>query len=131
MQEGLVRGDLSAGHARALLGVTDAELRAQLYAAILEQHLSVREVEAAADVCKRTGHLPEKLMPQDAPVAAPKPARTPKPQLLKDMQTLLREYSGTKATISGDENSGRIQIPYTSPEELARIIDLLGMKEEN
>ena len=130
MQEGLIRGDLSAGHARALLGVTDAELRAQLYAAVLEQHLSVREVEAAADVCKRTGRLPDKLMPQDKPQAAPKPARAPKPQLLKHMQALLREYSGTKATISGDENSGRIQIPYASAEELARIIDMLGIKEE-
>ena len=130
MQEGLVRGDLSAGHARALLGVADAELRAQLYAAVLEQHLSVREVEAAADVCKRTGHLPEKLLPQGKAEPSAKPARAPKPQLIKDMQALLRKHSGIKATISGDENSGRIQIPYASPEELARIIELLGSGEE-
>ena len=45
------------------------------------------------------------------------------------MQALLRQHSGTKATISGTEEKGRIQIPYTSPEELARIIELLGMKE--
>lgn len=126
IQEGLVRGDLTAGHARSLLSVTDTDLRAEIYAAIVEQHLSVREVEAAADVCKRTGKLPEKLMPQGEAAPAPQAPRAPKPQAIKDLQNLLRKISGTKATISGTEDKGRIQIPYASPEELARILELLG-----
>ncbi len=126
IQEGLIRGDLTAGHARALLSVADMSLRAELYAAIIDQHLSVREAEAAADVCKRTGKLPERLMPQSG-TASPAPSpRAPKPQALKDLQNMLRQLSGTKATISGTESKGRIQIPYTSPEELARILELLG-----
>ena len=130
-QEGLVRGDITAGHARALLSVNDMDLRGELYAAIIEHHLSVREAEAAADTCKRTGKLPEKLMPAVGQASAPRPARAPKPQSLKDLQTLLRQNSGTRATISGDEAKGRIQIPYTSPEELARIMELLGIRAEN
>lgn len=128
MQDGLIRGDISAGHARALLAVPEAGLREQLYNAILEHHLSVREAEAAADACKRSGKLPDKLLPQGTPV--PRPARAPKPQTLKDLQQLLRQNSGTKATISGTEQQGRIQIPYTSPEELARILALLGLRDE-
>lgn len=130
IQEGLLCGDITAGHARALLSITDTELRAQLYAAIVEQHLSVRETEAAADVCKRSGKLPEKLMPQGDAVPTPQPSRAPKPQILKEFQTLLRSNSGTKATISGTENKGRIQIPYSSPEELTRIMELLGIRQE-
>ena len=130
IQEGLVRNDITAGHARALLAIADAELRAELYAAIIEQKLSVRETEAAADTCKRTGRLPEKLMPQGCQPSAPKSPRAPKPQCIKDLQTLLRQNSGTKATISGTEEKGRIQIPYASPEELARIVELLGIKTE-
>ena len=130
IQEGLVRNDITAGHARALLAIADAELRAELYAAIIEQKLSVREAEAAADTCKRTGRLPEKLMPQGCQPSAPKSPRAPKPPCIKDLQTLLRQNSGTKATISGTEEKGRIQIPYASPEELARIIELLGIKTE-
>ena len=130
IQEGLVRNDITAGHARALLAIADAELRAELYASIIDQRLSVREAEAAADTCKRTGKLPEKLIPQSGQPAAPKAPRAPKPQCIKDLQNLLRQNSGTKATISGTEEKGRIQIPYASPEELARIIELLGIKNE-
>ena len=129
-QEGLVRGDITAGHARALLSVNDVDLRSELYAAIIEHHLSVREAEAAADTCKRTGKLPEKLMPTVGQASAPRPVRAPKPQSLKDLQALLRQNSGTRATISGDEAKGRIQIPYTSPEELARIMEMLGIRAE-
>jgi len=130
IQEGLMRNEITAGHARALLAVAEPELRVALFNAIIEQHLSVRETEAAADTCKRTGKLPEKLLPQTGQVNAPRSPRAPKPQSIKDLQTLLRQNSGTKATISGSESKGRIQIPYTSPEELARIVELLGIKNE-
>ena len=130
MQDGLAKGDISAGHARALLAVSDGTLRAGLYAAILEHHLSVREAEAAADTCKRTGRLPEKLLPGEHNASAPRPARGPKPQIIKDLQALLRQNSGTRATISGDEQKGRVQIPYASPEELKHILELLGLHRE-
>lgn len=130
MRDALARGDISAGHARALLSVTDEALQKKLYAAILEHHLSVRETEAAADTCKRSGKLPEKLEPQGNP-AAPRAARTPRPQVIKNLQNLLRQSCGTRATISGNEQQGRIQIPYASPEELARILGMLGLKDED
>lgn len=128
MQDALARGDISAGHARALLSVGDSMLRDALHAAIMQHHLSVRETEAAADVCKRTGRLPEKLMPEHTP--APRAPRNAKPQMIKDLQALLRKNSGTRATISGNEKQGRIQIPYTSSEELARILSLLSSNIE-
>ncbi len=130
IQESLARGDISAGHARALLSVTDEVLRTQLYTAIQEHHLSVREAEAAADTCKRTGKLPEKLLP-GGHLTGIRPSRAPKPQHIKDLQSLLRKTSGTKATISGTDSKGRIQIPYSSPDEFAHIIELLGLSESS
>ena len=129
MKEALARGDISAGHARALLAVSDEKLREELHAAILRHHLSVREAESAADTCKRTGKLTDKLADTVENTPSARPARAPKPQVIKDLQNLLRKNSGTKATISGNEQQGRIQIPYASPEELARILSLLGLKE--
>ena len=129
MRDSLARGEISAGHARALLSVPDDALREQLHSAILEHHLSVREAERAADTCKRSGRLPDKLSPQTGK-NTPRASRSPRPQIIKDLQALLRRNSGTKATISGNEQQGRIQIPYASPEELARILEMLGLKDD-
>ena len=125
MKEGLLRQEITAGHARALLAVTDANLREQLYDAILFHHLSVREAEAAADTIKCTGRLSERLLP-----AHPSPAhRSPRPQFLRELQKTLRTSIGTRATISGDGSKGKIQIPYTSQEELERILRKMGISQ--
>ncbi|MCQ2444287.1 MAG: ParB/RepB/Spo0J family partition protein [Mailhella sp.] len=127
IREGLGKGLISAGHARAMLSVSDAELCSRLFHAVVDRRLSVRETEAAADHCKRTGELPDTLGgPQRAKPAEAPARRSPKPQILKDLQASLRRSSGTQATITGTEASGRIQIPYSSPDELARILALLG-----
>lgn len=126
MKEGLLHQDISAGHARALLSVTDESLREQFYAAMLEHHLSVREAEAAANSIKRTGKLPERLL--SSPI--PHTLRAPRPKFLKDIQDTLRSFSGTKATISGDGKKGKIQIPYASQEELERILHMMGVYGE-
>lgn len=127
MKDALAARTISAGHARALLSVTEEQLREQLFHAVQAHHLSVRETEAAADVCKRNGRLPEKLAEQkNQPAASP---RAPKPQLLKDLQKALRQHTHTRVSISGTEQKGRIQIAYASPEELTRLIELLGMEK--
>ena len=126
MKEGLLRQEISAGHARALLSVTDGTLREKLYSSLLEHHLSVRETEAAADVIKRTGKLPERLLPSPSPRAP----RSIRPQFLKDIQSVLRQSSGTRAVISGDGTKGKIQIPYTSQEELERILTMMGISHD-
>ncbi len=123
MKESLLKQELSAGHARALLAVADELLREQLYRAVFKHRLSVRETEAAAEYIKSSGKMPERLLPS----AASRPPRTIRPQFLKTMQAELRQSSGTRATISGNGQKGRIQIPYASQEELERILAMLGI----
>ena len=127
MQKSLASGNITAGHARALLSVTDMSLREQLHEAILQHHLSVREAEAAAEVCKRKNNLPQELLPPAKNTSA---QRAAKPHILKELQNLLRQCSGTKATISGSATQGKIHIPYSSSEELARVLELLGLQEQ-
>ncbi len=122
MKDGLLRQNISAGHARAILAIADETLRDQLYDAILKHYLSVREAETAADSIKRTGKLPEHLLSSPAS----RSPRVSRPQFLKEFQEALRKASGTKATISGDGNRGKVQIPYGSPEDLERLLHLLG-----
>ncbi len=128
MREGVLNGDISAGHARALLSVPDGTLREQLYKAVIEHRLSVREAESAADSCRQKGRLPEHLQQAGLAGTAKKKHGT-KPQVVKDLQKLLRERSGKKATISGDGVRGQVSMPYASEEELETLIELLGAQK--
>ena len=129
MREGVLQGDISAGHARALLSVPDETLRGQLYDIIMENHLSVREAESAAESCRLKGRLPDHLESAGEVMQAKKKHGS-KPQVVKDLQRLLRERSGKKATISGDGMRGHVSIPYASEEELDALIEALGTQKE-
>ncbi len=130
MKDGVLQGDISAGHARALLSVENETLRKALYDAVLEHHLSVRETEAAAEICRQKGTLPEYLTSNDS-VEPGKRKYTVKPQVVRDLQKLLRDRTGKKATISGDGSRGHVSIPYTSEEELDALVEMLGGESRN
>ena len=133
-REALSEARISAGHARALLAIGDEETREKLLKAVIRQELSVRDAESAADHWKRAGRLPDSLE-EDTPAAekAEKaaPRRASKPQRLKAIQKLLRQTVHHGASISGEEEKGRIALPYTSRGELEYLLNLLGMSQEN
>ncbi len=112
VQGDLSTGELSAGHARALLGVDQEIVQLKLWALIKEKGLSVREAENYVSRLKG---------------GKGKRARTT-PPLDSDMQVLedeLCQFFGTRVTIQKAKKGGRIQIRYNSLEELNRIYSLL------
>lgn len=135
IRTGLAEGTISAGHARALLPVTDDGVRKLLFEAVVRQELSVRETEAAVDHWKRNNSLPDKLtdtMEEGSQTEGREKnpsRRAPKPQRLKELQQMLRQTVHHGASISGDEEKGRIALPYTSRGELEYLLNLLGMNE--
>lgn len=108
MQQAVIDGALSAGHARVLAGVDDPKRREALFQATLTQHLSVRQLEQAAskkEVKKR---------------AAP-----PQSVEIGQMQDMLLNVLGMKASITGGRDRGRIVLTYHSEEALERLYELL------
>ncbi len=115
IQELLVQGAISNGHARALLAIEDLE---QQYAAaelIVKNGLSVREVEK----------LVKSLL---------KPAREKEPKkeerdlsfIFQDLEERMKSIMGTKVMIHRkDKSKGRIEIEYYSEAELERIVELI------
>ncbi len=111
VQEMVIEEKLSTGHARALLGIEDAELQYQTACKVFDEKLSVRDVE--------------KLV---------KSMNTPKKEIKKpeinqavydDMSEKLKQIMGTKVQILPKSNEkGKIEIEYYSGDELERIIDL-------
>jgi len=102
---------LSMGHARALLALESHELMEKAREEILRRHLSVRETE---NLVKR---LKAKRTPR------PKPA--PGPEITSVVDSLKRRFM-TRVAIRQSGRGGKIEISYSTADELTRIIDILA-----
>ena len=128
MQEALASGQITAGHARALLTVADTTERRKLFARIQSEGLSVREAEAAA---RPVDPVPSTDVGNDAnetkarPTVAIQPERK-SPELQRVEDELVRVL-GTKVVIRGGDKKGRIEIAYYSADDLDRLIEILGV----
>ena len=118
IQMGLKDKKIDMGHARALLPVEDPEVQLALYEQILAEGLSVRNVEEIV----RNGA--EAVTPEKKEKAAGRKQMLPEEfNLLKDH---LSRFFNTKVQLACNEKGkGRITIPFTSEEELERLIGLL------
>lgn len=111
VQEMLINENISSGHARALLGLDDAEKQYNIATQIFDDKLSVRETE--------------KLVKQiNRPEQPPKPKKELKNDFVyRDIEEKLKEKIGTKVKINRKtEDKGKIEIEYYSPEELEKIL---------
>ena len=111
MQASLARGEITAGHARALLGIDDADERRRSWRRIVEGRLSVREAESMAKARVRPGQR-----------QAPKR----RPADLVALEERLRGALGTKVDLTKGRSGGRVVIHYYSDEELEAIINRLS-----
>lgn len=106
--QGLIeRGDLSAGHAKALVGIEDQAYAEHIAKRAAAEGWSVRAIEDAARA--RSGSAPTKR-----PVV-------PRPAEIIALEERLAERLDTKAKINFNGKSGKVVLPFTSLEELERI----------
>jgi ParB family chromosome partitioning protein len=110
VQDMVTDGDLSAGHARALLGLDSAAAQTKLARKIVERDLSVRDTEQW--VAWET-NPPEPLEPLEDKLD---------PNVRAAVVELERTL-GTHVRIVGDAERGRLEIKYYSAEDLNRIFD--------
>ena len=114
VQKKVASGLLSAGHARALLGLpTEADME-QLAARIIAEGLSVRSTEEIVSM-------------KAAESDQPKKAKTSKlnPWAGTPMQVGLEKRFDTKVSIKGSKEHGRIEIVFKSEDDMKRIVDML------
>jgi ParB family chromosome partitioning protein len=113
----LDRGDITAGHARAILALVNPADQQVLFDRITGQGLSVREAEVQAQGFKQG---------RRAKVAdAPRKARRPLDPALLGIQQRLIDGLGTRVDIRGSAQRGRIEITYYSPDDLERVLSRL------
>ena len=112
LQGDVEAGQLSVGHAKALLQAPNPERRRQLRDRIVNEGLTVRAAEdLARPASRKRGAAPRA-----------RPAADPNLQRVVD---LLRQRLQTRIRIQGDSKRGRVEIEYFGEEDLSRITGML------
>lgn len=116
IQDYITKGEITAGHARALLSLPTEIDQLRVCNLIVKKGLSVRETESIA--AHRSSGAPDRTT-----------AAAKKDQTLVDIEARLQQHFGTRVRIQHGKKRGRIQIEYYSTEDLNRILDLLQAKK--
>jgi ParB family chromosome partitioning protein len=106
-------GVISAGHARALLGLTQASDIEKLASRIIAEGLSVRATEEIIATLKPAGKTVKKSATKGFSAAGLAAAE------------LLGDYLDTRVTVQAGKDKGKIVIEYSGNEDLQRIVDLI------
>jgi ParB family chromosome partitioning protein len=122
VQRRVAAGVLSAGHARALLGLDDADRQEALAHRIVAEGMSVRATEEAVS-----------LALSDEPAAQPAtPTRRTKPRspALADLADRLSDRFDTRVKVDLGRSKGKITIEFATVDDLERIVGLIGLERQ-
>jgi ParB family transcriptional regulator, chromosome partitioning protein len=125
LRERVVNGLLSAGHARALLGVEDTEHRERLAQRVVAEALSVRATEEAVRRLLEGGRGDSRGNGgpmTDLADAAARRHRSP----FDGLQRRLEDALATRVAIRGTRKRGRLVIDYSGAHDLERLLEILS-----
>ena len=113
VQELVDEGNLSAGHARAILAVPSEEGRIRLARKVVDERLSVRQTESLAPLFSVTENTERAV-------------RVPTPQSFKRAARQMRVALDTNVKVKSVRGKNKIKIEFSDEEQLAHIVDLLA-----
>lgn len=111
----LRKNDLSAGHAKAILGLKEKEKQLEIAGLIMEKGLSVRETEKVVQQWNREEQTNKKdnVIKTETDIAR------------RELEERLQQMLTTRVRLKQGKNNGRIEIYYYTREELDRILAVL------
>ncbi len=115
VQRRVAAGVLSAGHARALLGLEDGAAMERLAQRVVAEGLSVRSVEEIVAVGL------------DGPTKTRKPRPGARRPQLDDLAARLSDRLDTRVRLALGQRRGRLVVEFASVEDLNRIIGVMGL----
>ena len=119
VQRRVAAGVLSAGHARSLLAIEDAELQDRLAARVVAEGISVRGLEGIVAVGDRSA--------QETQVRRRKPTAPG----LKDIADRLSDRLETRVKVDLGQRKGKITVEFASLDDLQRIVDVMDPRNRN
>lgn len=117
VQQMIINGMISTGHARALIGIEDPEEQYNIAQRIFDEKLSVRDVEK---LVKNIGK------PSTTKLRKPNETDKSLEIIYQDIEDRLKEKLSTKVSISGKGNgAGKIEIEFYNHDDLDKLVDML------
>lgn len=117
--EMLARGQITAGHARALLGLTFPEQQRSALRLVVKNNLTVRQTEALVQNWNQRGNSVPKRRAGRSSGAD-----------WRELELRLQQALGTKVKLVGGADRGRLEIQYFSGDDLDRVLEKLGVALE-
>ena len=110
VQELISDGQLSEGHARTILSLSNEKERIALSKRVIKEGLSVRKIEELVYGKKKDSGIKRKTKITPA---------------FFEIEEKLKQFFGTSVKVVGREKGGKIEIEFYSEEDLSRILELL------
>ncbi|HTJ39751.1 MAG TPA: ParB/RepB/Spo0J family partition protein [Dactylosporangium sp.] len=123
VQRRVAAGVLSAGHARALLGLDDSEEQEQMATRIVAEGLSVRATEELVALAASESATAKKATPAQRRAKPHAPALT-------DLADRLSDRFDTRVKVDIGRRKGRITIEFATVDDLERIVGIIGVPDE-
>jgi len=116
VQQYIIESIISEGHGRVLLAINDKQKQYELAQIVIDEKLSVRELERLIKKFNEDEEE-EKIIWRSDDLNP----------YYKEIKNQLQNYFGTKVNVSNKKNKGKIEIEYYSEEDLQRILDIINM----
>ncbi|MEY2431609.1 MAG: ParB family transcriptional regulator, chromosome partitioning protein [Acidimicrobiaceae bacterium] len=120
IQKLVAEGQLSAGHARALLGTPDRAYQEQLARRAVAESLSVRDVEEAVRTRGELAEATGAMTVSDGPPAEATTRKLRAPGLL-ELEELFSQYLETRVSVTMGPKRGKVVIEFADLEDLERV----------
>lgn len=114
----LRNGDLTMGQARTLLGLKDQKQMSELAKRVVQEGITVRQLEQLVQQMTEPTETKEKKKRQ----------KIAKPSYILESEERLMDRFGTSVQITPKGEQGKIEIEYLSPNDLDRILELLNVE---
>ena len=112
IQNGIIENKIHMGHARSLITIEKSEAQIEIYNTIIKRGLSVRKTEDLVRSLTKIKKNNKNLL---------------RSKEIEKLEGKLSSHFGTKIYTSGNNNKGKIIIPYNSTNDLNRILEILDI----
>ncbi|MDR7323562.1 ParB family chromosome partitioning protein [Catenuloplanes niger] len=119
VQRRVAAGVLSAGHARALLALEDADAQDEMAKRIVNEGISVRGTEELVQLALSDGPVAKKAAQRRAKPHAP---------ALTDLADRLSDRFDTRVKVDIGRSKGKITIEFATVDDLERIVGIIGVE---